>query len=91
MNKTLYAGTGLATVGYILCGMFGYITFAMNPKVDDIMNAQNILKAPYGNPEPAVIKLCLIGILFVLIFAAPFCVLPMKDTMEELLIPKDLN
>ena len=38
MQKVLWVGTGIATVVYILVGMFGYVTFAMNPKVDEIMD-----------------------------------------------------
>jgi amino acid permease len=34
MKTVLATGTGMATVAYILCGMFGYITFSMNPNVD---------------------------------------------------------
>jgi amino acid permease len=84
MKKVLAFGTGLATIAYILCGMFGFITFAMNPDVCEIMEKQNILKADYqGN---IVIKICLIGVLFVVLFAAPFCVLPTKDSLEELMM-----
>jgi amino acid permease len=38
MQKVLWIGTGIATVVYIVVGMFGYVTFAMNPKVDEIMD-----------------------------------------------------
>lgn len=34
-----------------------------------------------------MIKICIIGLLFVVLFAAPFCVLPCKDSLEELLLP----
>lgn len=43
MQKVLWIGTGIATVVYIIVGMFGYVTFAMNPKVQEIMDGQNIL------------------------------------------------
>ena len=43
MQKVLWIGTGMATVIYIMTGMFGYLTFALNPKVDEIMEKQNIL------------------------------------------------
>jgi amino acid permease len=38
IKKVLGIGTGLATFAYILTGMFGYVTFAMNPDVDTIMD-----------------------------------------------------
>ena len=44
--------------------------------------------APYGigSPEgktPAVIYISLFGILIVVSFATPFCILPTKDSIEE--------
>lgn len=33
MKKVLAIGTGMASVAYILVGMFGYVTFAKNPLV----------------------------------------------------------
>lgn len=38
MKKVLWIGTGVTTAVYILVGMFGYVTFAMNPQVDEIMS-----------------------------------------------------
>ena len=84
MKKVLGIGTGMATIAYILCGSFGYITFVKRSNVEDIMEEQNILKAPYG--DNTIIKCCLIGVLIVVTFAAPFCVLPSKDSFEELLM-----
>jgi len=85
MSKVLYIGTAMATIAYVMTGMFGYITFSMHPEVDKIMNDQNILKAPYGGS--VIIKVCLIGLLVVVLFASPFCLLPCKDSVEELLMP----
>lgn len=48
------------------------------------MEAQNILKADYQDSN--LIKSCLIGVLMVVTFAAPFCVLPVKDSIEELVM-----
>jgi amino acid permease len=39
MKKVLAIGTGLASIAYILVGMFGYVTFAKNPQVCQIMEA----------------------------------------------------
>ena len=80
LKKTLSLGTGIATLSYIMCGMFGFLTFAMDPHVDHIMQEQNILKAGYqGN---VVVKICLVGVLFVALSAAPFALLPVKDAVE---------
>ena len=80
----MFIGTGLATVAYFICGIFGYVAFAKNDHVKDEMDKQNILLANYGtNP---VIKACKILLLVVILFASPFCVLPSKDSFEELLM-----
>ena len=82
MQKVLWIGTGMATVIYIMTGMFGYLTFALNPKVNEIMEKQNILQADYN--DIIIIKICLLLMLIVVGFAAPFCVLPAKDSVEEM-------
>ena len=38
MDKILYLGTIMASVAYILCGVFGYVTFSNHEKVDYLMN-----------------------------------------------------
>jgi hypothetical protein len=48
------------------------------------MNDQNILQADYGNNN--IIKVCQLLMLIVVLFAAPFCVLPSKDSIEELIM-----
>mmetsp|Transcript_2002 Transcript_2002/g.2980 ORF Transcript_2002/g.2980 Transcript_2002/m.2980 type:complete len:435 (-) Transcript_2002:22-1326(-) len=83
MQKVLWVGTGIASVAYIMAGMFGYLTWDMDPNVDEIMTAQNILLAPYGDGHN-VVKVCLVAILVVVLFASPFTVLPTKDSIEEL-------
>ena len=56
IQKVLWIGTGIATVVYIMTGMFGYLTFAMSPKVKSIMEEQNILKADYN--DMVIVKIC---------------------------------
>lgn len=48
------------------------------------MDRQNILKGDYG--DLTIIKVCLVLFLSVIIFACPFCVLPTKDSLEELFL-----
>ncbi len=37
MTKVLNYGTGGASLVYLLVGIFGFVTFAANPKVDELM------------------------------------------------------
>jgi amino acid permease len=86
MNKVLYGGTAVAATAYIMTGMFGYVTFAAFPEdqLADIMDEQNILKAPY-HENRKIIKVCQVSMLIVVLFASPFTVLPAKDSFEELI------
>lgn len=55
---------------------------------ESIFAEQNILQAPFSTPDgktPAAIYVCLFGILLVVTFASPFCLLPTKDSIEEVL------
>jgi len=88
----LYVITGIfGLVAFAACGPQGY---PMNDKKDPpepwtykgIFEMQNILQAPYfteNGKTPVAIYVCLFGILIVVTFASPFCVLPMKDSIEE--------
>jgi amino acid permease len=78
-------GTGISAFAFLLVGSFGYITFAGNKDVDNIMKAQNILLAePYENS--IVIKISTILILFVVFTCSPFNYLPCKDSIEEMFL-----
>jgi len=89
---TLYTITGIfGFVAFATCGPLGYpINENADPPVpwtyEDIFKAQNILQAPFLTSDgktPVAIYVCLFGILIVVAFASPFCVLPMKDSVEE--------
>ena len=82
IRKVLGAGTALASVCYIVVGMFGYATFAKRDNIVEIMDTNMILKNDYHGS--LIIKLCLFGMLMVVLFACPFCVLPVKDSIEEI-------
>ena len=91
-KSVLYIGTIAAIVCYLVAGIFGYVTFSSGNSVeeyDEIFKKQNILVAPYtlhdgSNRLPTAIYICLFGIMLVVIFATPFCVLPCKDSIEDL-------
>ena len=84
MRTVMFWATGIAITCYILAGFFGFATFANYPDVDDIMEQENILNAPYGGNGWILLSqfLLLIGI----VLATPLCLLPCKDTVEELFL-----
>ena len=51
------------------------------------MDRNNILQNNYNGVF--IMKLCLFGMLMVVFFATPFCVLPNKDSIEELISKKE--
>lgn len=91
-KSVLYIGTISACICYILAGVSGYITFSSGNTIEEykaIFLEQNILMAPYSvhnetNDLPLAIYFCLFGILIVVIFATPFCILPCKDSIEDI-------
>lgn len=90
----LYIFCGVfGVVAFAAAGPGGY---PMNDQADppvrwtyeDIFAVQNILQAPFSTPKgrtPPAIYVCLFGILLVVTFASPFCLLPTKDSIEEVL------
>lgn len=89
MDKILYMGTIMASVAYIMCGVFGYVTFSNHKNVEALMEKQNILECFPTNM--VIIKICQVGVLFMVLFASPFCVLPAKDSFEQLLMPNSVK
>ena len=87
-KKVIFLGTALAAVAYITAGIFGYIAFAEGSTSEqlDTYFSNNILSAPYKTPDgktPIPIYISLFGMMVVVVFATPFCVLPTKDSIEE--------
>ena len=82
MGKIIAAGSSVAVAFYCLVGVFGYAVFAGDPGA---LCSKNILTADSSlfksNP---VIQVGNFALLFSVIAAAPLCVLPSKDTVEEL-------
>lgn len=85
MWKVMVRGTVAATIAYIMVGIFGYVTFAAYPEVAEIMDIQNILKAPPYGDKNIAIYISLFGMCMVVLFACPLTILPCKDTLEEIL------
>ena len=88
-KKVLILGTLMAASLYIVAGIFGYISFTDGSTEEELdkMFSNNILYAPYhvkdSNDTPIVIYVSLFGMMVVVMFATPFCVLPTKDSIEE--------
>jgi Transmembrane amino acid transporter protein len=76
MAAVTKGGSLVAIIVYVIVGIFGYLTFAGKKTL-----TSNILEAPYGvNPA---IYIANIAIYFSVLCAAPLCILPAKDTLEE--------
>jgi len=79
MGVVIGMGSSIAVLFYVMVGIFGYALFAFTPEE---LCAKNILEANFqGN---SLIEVGKFSILFAVITAAPLCVLPSKDTVEEL-------
>ena len=82
MGKVIAGGTSFAIIVYIIVGIFGYAIFAQDP--GQLCVDKNILMAPKLR-DSIPIEIGAFALLFAIICAAPLCVLPSKDTIEELL------
>ena len=87
-KTVIFSGTALAAIAYITAGIFGYVAFADGSSTEEIDKyfSDNILSAPYTTDKgktPVPIYVSLFGMMIVVVFATPFCVLPTKDSIEE--------
>ena len=86
-KKVIFGGTIMAAIAYISAGIFGYIAFADGSTVEqlDTYFSNNVLSAPYkvDGHTPIPIYISLFGMMMVVMFATPFCILPSKDSIEE--------
>ena len=88
IKAVLIVGTIVACLAYIAAGMFGFMSFTANISDVDYQKTFNdvILFGDYADSDgktPLVIYISLFGMCFVVTFAAPFCILPTKDSIEE--------
>lgn len=79
MAKVIAVGSSVAVLFYIMVGVFGYATFVGNLGQ---LCSKNILQADFKGSIP--IQLGNFALLFSVMCATPLCVLPSKDTVEEL-------
>lgn len=81
MKWVIAVGTTITSFCYILVGMFGYMTFDLySGLAEAYKDNKNILNFPY--PKDFIIQACQLSMLFIVLFASPFCVLPVKDSIE---------
>ena len=96
-TKVIIIGTIIAAIVYISAGIFGYVAFADGSSEEELDKyfSDNVLSAPYrvDGKTPIPIYIALFGMMCVVTIAAPFCILPMKDSVEEIrnkkLTPKE--
>ena len=85
MEKVIVRVSGSVVVLYVFDSAFGYLCLVYKPKELDTLDKQsNVLEVNYGN---WAFNIAVIGLLFTIFAAAPLCVLPSKDTFEELVYP----
>ena len=79
--------TSIAVVCYAFAGFLGYATFVNNPDVAEIMEVENIFEAPYMGDEWIIAGslILLAGV----VLASPLCLMPAKDTIEELFLGQE--
>ena len=83
----IFFATSIACICYGFAGYFGFATFACDSNVKEIMEMENIFEAPYqGNKFILVGKLVLLA---GVILASPMCLMPAKDTIEELFLGQE--
>lgn len=86
MEKVIVRGSGSVVFLYILAAAFGYLGLVGNKEYLQILaDESNILQVPYTNWG---FRIAIIGLCFAIFAAAPICVLPCKDTYEELVYPE---
>ena len=90
MSKVVGWGSTVAVIFYVMVGVFGYAMFA-DPQYLSQLCTKNILD-PEQFTGNRTIMVGHFALLFSVICAAPLCVLPQKDTIEELFFkPKKMT
>ena len=87
IKRVLCIGTSIASVAYIIVGIFGYATFCKRDDVDTLFTKSANILYYYTSKGPAI-EASLLGILIIVLLASPFSILPSKDGVEELIMPE---
>jgi len=82
MGKVIYRGSGSTVLMYVVAATFGYLGLVHDPeRIRILIEKNNVLEIDYDN---WAFNIAIIGLLFSIFAAAPICVLPCKETFEEL-------
>lgn len=82
MSQVLWKGSIGAVATYVIIGVFGYLIFVEMP---GLLKNKNILHTGFPPfDENIAILLGNFALFFAVMAAAPLCVLPAKDVVEEL-------
>lgn len=82
MAKVVVRGSFSVIILYILACVFGYLGLVSRPDLLAVLlEKNNVLEVDYGN---WAFNIAVIGLVFAIFAAAPVCVLPAKDAVEEL-------
>lgn len=83
MKKVISIGSYGAVLMYILIAVAGYLTFVGRPdQLKILAKRQNILELDYRNNF--YFEIALVALVFTVMTAGPLCMLPSKDTLEEI-------
>ncbi len=90
MDKVLMRASLGAVVIYLLVSTFGYLTWVGTEKgLEKLKETQNIMEVDYdGN---IAFSIAIISLLITLFASAPLCILPAKDSFEELYYPEGMS
>ena len=78
-----------AVILYILIAVFGYLTFTTRPdQLALLKTKQNILELDYKHN--VYFDVAVISLLFTIMTAGPLCVIPCKDTCEDLFYGEEI-
>ena len=82
MHKVIFYGSGAWVVMYILASTFGYLELVEQPESLAILDKNSdILKIEYNN---WMFDVAIIALLLSVVAGSPLCILPSKDTIEDL-------
>ena len=90
MDKVIARASFGAVAIYMLVSTFGYITWVGSAaQLDQLKKTQNILEVDYnGN---VAFSIAIVSLIITLVASAPLCILPAKDSFEELLFADGMS
>ena len=85
MEKVISRGAGSVVVLYLFAAIFGYIGLVSNDVgLQTLIESKDVLEVKYNS---RFFNVAVLGLLIATFAATPLCILPSKDTYEELAYP----